>query len=84
MDPSADLSKQAVTREEERFVMLVIQHLNGVFQAMQNGLVVKPEGVRRDVSSFFSLPIPKQVWELVKVLQNNDFVAFVEFCLNWK
>ena len=63
---------------------LVIQHANGVYQAMQNGLVIKPEGVRRDVSSFFSLPIPKTVWEKVKVLQNDDFAAFVESCRNWK
>jgi hypothetical protein len=84
MDASADLGTQPVTREEERFVKLVIQHMNGVFQAMQNGLLIKPEGMRRDVSSFLSLPIPKAVWELVRVLQNDDFVAFVESCRNWK
>ncbi len=53
MEPSADIARQPVTREEERSVKLVIQHLNGVFQAMQNGLVIKPEGIRRDVWSFF-------------------------------
>ena len=81
---SVDLGGSPVTREEEGFVKLVIQHLNGVFQAVQNGLVIKPEGMRRDVSSFFTLPIPKAVWEQVKVLQNDDFVAFVDACLNWK
>jgi hypothetical protein len=84
MDASVDIVRQPVTREEDRFVKLVIQHLNGVFQAMQNALVIKPEGVRRDVYSFFSLPIPKAVWQNARILQNDDFVAFVEACRNWK
>jgi hypothetical protein len=40
--------------------------------------------LRRDVAQFFSLPIPRAVWEKTKVTQNDDFVAFVESCLNWK
>jgi hypothetical protein len=31
-----------------------------------------------------SLPIPRAIWEKVKVVQNDDFVAFVESCRNWK
>lgn len=84
LDASADLTRHPATREEEGFVKLVIQHLNGVYQAMQNGLVIKPEGIRRDVYSFFSLPIPSAVWDKVKALQNEDFVSFVEMCRNWK
>ena len=84
LDNLADLDHQPVTQAEETFVNMVIQHLHAVYQATRNGLVVKPEGVRREVWSFFSLPIPKAVWELVKVLQNDDFAAFVEACRNWK
>ncbi len=80
LDPSADLIAKPITREEERFVKLVIQHVNGVFQAMKNGLIINPEGMRRDVGSFFSLPIPRAVWEQVRTLQNADFVRFVERC----
>jgi hypothetical protein len=84
LDASADVVKHPPTREEEGFVKLVIQHTNSVYQAIQNGLVIEPEGVRRDVCSFFSLPIPNAVWGNVKILQNNDFVIFVESCRNWK
>jgi len=47
-------------------------------------VVVKVEGLRRDIAQFLSLPIPREVWEKIKVLQNDDFVAFVESCRNWK
>lgn len=83
LDPNADTSAKPVTREEEIFVNLVIQHLSVVFHAMRDELTVKPEGLRRDVWWFFSLPIPQSVWEKMKVLQNDKFVAYVEACRNW-
>ena len=83
-DGSANLSRQPVTREEEIFVNMVILHISSVFYAMNDDLVIKLEGVRRDISQFLSLPIPNAIWERTKVLQNDDFVRFVEACLNWK
>lgn len=84
LDALANSGKQPVSRDEEIFVNLVIQHLSSVFHALRDELVVKPEGLRRDVWWFFSLPIPRSVWEQAKVLQNDAFVAFVEHCRNWK
>ena len=83
-DPMASLISQPVTDEERIFVNMVIQHLNSVYQAMSDQLFVKLEGLRRDVAQFFSLPIPRDVWEKVKAAQNDDFAAFVESCRNWK
>ena len=79
-----DTDRDPVTREEEIFVTLVIQHLGSVYRAMRNDLTISPEGLRRDVWQFFSLPIPQRVWNRIKVLQDDDFVAFVEACRNWK
>lgn len=84
LEETADLKRQPLKRTEEEFVNLVVQHLNGVYQAMKNGLLIKPEGLRREIWAFFSLPIPKAVWEKIKVVQNDDFAAFVESCRNWK
>lgn len=83
-DAAADTAKQPVTDAERVFVNLVIQHINSVYRAMSDQLVVKVEGLRRDVAQFLSLPIPREVWEKIKVLQNDDFAAFVESCRNWK
>jgi len=84
LDSAADVAKNPVTREEEIFVNLVILHTNSVFYTLQDELVVKLEGLRRDVWWFFSLPIPRAVWERAKLVQNDAFVAFVEQCRNWK
>lgn len=83
-DMSAKTSRQPVTEAERIFVNMVIQHLNTVYYAMNDQLVVKVEGMRRDIAQFLSLPIPREVWEKIKVLQNDDFVEFVESCRNWK
>lgn len=51
---------------------------------MNDELVIKLEGLRRDVAQFLSLPIPKAIWEKTKVLQNDALVKFIEECRNWK
>lgn len=84
LDPSVDLTTQPVTLREEIFVNLVIQHLNVVFHTMRDELTISPEGLRRDMAEFFSLPIPAAVWNKFKVVQNDRLVQFVEDCLNWK
>jgi hypothetical protein len=71
-------SKEPITVQEEILVNLVIQHLQSVFYAVSDKLVLKPEQLRRDIRDFFSLPIPRAVWEKNKVFQNEEFVAFVE------
>ena len=84
LDTAADVTRKPITREEEIFVNLVILHTNSVFYATKDELVVKLEGLRRDVWWFLSLPIPLAAWERAKLVQNDAFVVFVESCLNWK
>lgn len=81
---SADVTKQPVTDAERVFVTFVILHMSSVFYAMSDQLVVKVEGLRRDIAQFLSLPIPREVWDKIKVLQNDEFAVFVESCRNWK
>lgn len=84
LDSRANPDQGSITIEEEIFVNLVILHLNSVFYARRSGLVFKLEGLRRDTVWFFSLPVPSAVWERTKLLQNDEFVAFVEACRHWK
>lgn len=81
LDATVDPGPEPITREEEIFVTLVVQHLNFVFYAIRDELTIDPSGLRRDVRQFFSLPIPKRVWDELKGLQNREFVEFVEECL---
>jgi hypothetical protein len=84
LSTAVDLLKEPITREEEIFVNLIIQHTSVVFHTMRDELTIKPEGLRRDVASFFSLPIPQAVWEQLKTVQDDQFIAFVDSCRNWK
>ncbi len=80
IEPLADVAKRPVTSEEEFFVSMVISHTSSMYEALKDELVTKQEGLRRDVGSFFSLPIPQAVWKKMKIFQNGDFVVFVEKC----
>ena len=82
LDPDVDLWKDAVTLEEELFVGLLIHHLNSVYHAMQAGMFMTPEGLRRDIQGFFSVPIPSAVWERFRRFQDKTFVRFIEECLS--
>jgi len=78
LDSKADLDKIPVTDEEELFVLLLVLHLSGVQEAMKQGMFVAPDGLRKDIQRFFSRPIPKAVWARIRLLQDQDFVRFVE------
>ena len=80
-DTDADISKHPVTAAERVFVTLVIVHTYSVYCAMNDGLVVKYDELRRDIAEFFSLPVPRAVWRKAKPLQNHDFAAFIESSL---
>ena len=83
-EANADTVKEPVTDAERVFVTMIILHIGSVYYAMKDELVIKLEGLRRDVAQFLSLPIPQAVWEKMKVVQNDALVRFIEECRNWK
>jgi hypothetical protein len=84
LEGSPSIKKKGITREEEIFVNLVILHMSSVFHAIDDDLMIKLEGSRRDIWWFLSLPIPNAIWEKMKVLQDEKFVEFVEKARGWK
>lgn len=78
LSKDANIKERPVSTGEELFVTSLILHLNTAYQAMNHGEFITLEGLQRDVQDFFSLPIPRSVWEQNKRLQNSDFVEFVE------
>jgi hypothetical protein len=80
-DTTADLAQHPVTDREQVFVTLVILHTQSVYYAQTDRLVVEYEGMRQDIAQFFSLPIPNAVWSKTKLLQNQDFAAFIDSSL---
>jgi hypothetical protein len=67
IEPAADVAREPVTPSEEFFVNMVISHTSSVYEALKNELLTEQEGLRRDVRSFFSLPVPKAVWTKAKL-----------------
>ena len=82
LEKGVDLNKHPVTTREWLFVKMLILHLGNIRQAMNTGMFVKLQGLQKDVQEFFVLPIPKAVWERMRPFQDDEFVAFVESCLN--
>ena len=81
LDPAVDPNKSPVTAEEETFVIFLILHLNNTYDATRAGFYQRLHGLRKDTERFFSLPIPRVVWDKVKDLQDESFVRFVETAL---
>jgi hypothetical protein len=82
LKPDADIAKAPINDAEGLFVHRLIQHLSTVYRAMKEGMSVPINGLKADISNFFSLPIPRSVWNKSKAFQNDDFVRFVEGCLS--
>jgi len=78
VDINPDLDKNPVTSEERLFVTLVIHHVNSVIQAIKAGSLPEIEGLERDITGLFALPIPVIVWSDVKKFQNKQFVNFID------
>ena len=76
-----DADAKDISTGEELFVTTLISHLSTVFRAMKHGEFVKLEGLENDVREFFTLPIPKAVWNKLKPVQDANFAKFIETAL---
>lgn len=81
IDKSVDLARSPITPEEQWLIRFVIFHLNSVYYALKDDLLLSLQGLPKDIQWFFSLPLPRAVWEKIRMLQDPDFVKFVESCL---
>jgi hypothetical protein len=73
-----DLVREPVTDDEVLFVNQLVQHLASAHYAIKNGGLDAPQGLGRDIQTFFANPIPRAVWKDIRHFQDDDFVSFVE------
>ena len=78
---TADLIANPITVTEQEFLNLVIIHFNTGWQLAREGKLLKLETLAVDAGGFFSLPLPRAVWEQTKSAREREFVAFVDGCL---
>jgi hypothetical protein len=77
-----DLKKHPISDEERLFVKMLFIHLDTVRRTAKAGMFIEIRGIRKDLRTFIRLPIPAAVWEKLKPFQDQDFIAFVDDCLN--
>ena len=78
LETSPDLEKNPVTLDEKLFVRLLILHLSTAFNAMEKGLLNRPDGLRDDIRAFMASPIVQEVWQQSKKFLDHDLVEFIE------
>ena len=76
-----NLNKEPLSEVECRFVKTLIVHLDTVRRASEAGMFVKIQALQNDVRDFFTLPIPRAVWDKIKPFQDEDFTQFIESAL---
>lgn len=76
-----DVLKSPATPVEDVFLNeAIVQFLTGWRIATAGGITTVRE-LAADVRGFFSLPLPRAVWERTKEFRNQRFVSFVEKAL---
>jgi hypothetical protein len=75
---TVDLAVTPIALKEHQFVSEVINHLSDCFNAYDNGVFKMPEAIDVDIKTFFALPIPKAVWNNMKIYHDRKFVTFVD------
>jgi hypothetical protein len=79
-DANVLLTPATVTETE--FLNLVIVHFQTGWWIARAGGITTLKELKADARSFFSLPLPRAVWEKTKSFRNRRFVKFIEYALN--
>jgi hypothetical protein len=72
-----DLSN-APTLAEREFLNLIIIHFETGWRVAKTTDREELKNFKIDVGEFFSLPLPRAVWEMTKTSHNPQFAGFVE------
>ncbi|WP_035609286.1 hypothetical protein [Haloferula sp. BvORR071] len=77
LDPKADLAIAPPTSTEQRFVQLVVLHLDAVRISIKEGAYHASPGMIDDLNEFLALPIPRQVAESLLPYQSHELQEFL-------
>ncbi len=75
LDENPNLAEEPITRREEYFVIMVVNHMSAAYDAYREGMFRLYEA---DVRDFFTLPIPARVWEEIRPYQGPELVEFID------
>lgn len=76
----ADMTTPPTVAEQE-FLNIVLVHFQTGWRIAKMGGITTLAEMEADIRGFFSLPLPRAVWEKTKAFRNPRFVRFVERAL---
>ena len=78
LSESVDLVAQPLTPEEDVSMWQIVQQFETGWRVERILNRGELKSLARDAAEFFSLPLPRAVWEKEKLFRNQRFVRFVE------
>ena len=81
LEPNRDLVAEPPTTAESEFLRSAIAHFLTGWRIVKAGGAIREKELAADARGFFSLPLPRAVWEKTKRFRNQRFVRFVEKAL---
>ena len=78
---NADIAVKPLKVAEEEFLNLAIVQYQITWCIAKAGGIVTIKELAADVRGFFSLPLPRVVWNKTKKFRNQQFVRFVDGAL---
>ena len=81
VEQNPDIVRSPITLAEQEFLNLAINHFQTGWRFAKSGSLVGLDEMTSDVRNFFSLPLPRAIWEKSKSYRNPRFVGFVESAL---
>ena len=76
--PDLDLIAAPVTVAEDEYLNLVIDHFHTGWLLVITGVILKANVLAADAHAFFSLPLPRRVWDMTRHRRDPAFVRFIE------
>lgn len=73
-----DLVGSPITIQEEEYLRLVLMHFYTGWMMAREGSLVTLETMAADAGSFFSLPLPANVWSRTRAQRDSRFARFVD------
>ncbi len=73
-----DLVAAPLSVAEEEYLNLVIDHFHTGWLLANGGVVLKTKVLAADARAFFSLPLPRRVWDGTRAQRDPAFVRFIE------
>lgn len=84
LQPEVDLLASPMSIAEAEFLNIAIVHFQSGWLVAKDGGLITLDVLMADVRAFFSLPLPRAVWEQTRHMRDPNYVRFIEQAMEGK